>query len=125
MGQAKRRREALGSAYGTPEASNAQARLDAAALRSISRALADGVPVLLLGTRAAAAPLACPGSMKSPQVLRCPQLWPGTGRRIRCPPQASAPTGWWWWELEVRACSTAPCSLDYLTALAEAQREIR
>ena len=60
MGQAKQRREKLGALYGTPEGSNRkliayqgfdQADLDRRALIRIQSALAQGLPVLLIGTK--------------------------------------------------------------------------
>jgi hypothetical protein len=66
MGQAKRRKEALGFKYGTPEGSNrplvayqgfTQSQLDRKALRKIANAKSQGIPVLLIGTHKAS-PLA-------------------------------------------------------------------
>ena len=62
MGQAKQRRKKLGALYGTPEGSNRkliayqgfdQAELDRRALIRIQGALAQGLPVLLIGTKGA------------------------------------------------------------------------
>jgi hypothetical protein len=62
MGQAKRRKAALGNAYGTPEGSNrplivyqgfVQTELDSKALPQIQAALAKGQHVTLVGTQAA------------------------------------------------------------------------
>jgi hypothetical protein len=62
MGQAKRRKAALGDAYGTPEGSNrslivykgfVQTELDSKALSQIQAALAKGQHVTLVGTQAA------------------------------------------------------------------------
>ncbi len=62
MGQAKQRRKKLGALYGTPEGSNRkliafqgsdQSELDLKALTRIKKALAKGLPVLLIGTEAA------------------------------------------------------------------------
>ena len=62
MGQAKRRKAALGNAYGTPEGSNRslivyegfiQRELDLKALQQIQAALAKGQHVTLVGTQAA------------------------------------------------------------------------
>ena len=62
MGQAKQRRKILGPLYGTPEGSNRntivlqgrdQSELDRKALPRIKKALAKGLPVLLIGTEAA------------------------------------------------------------------------
>jgi hypothetical protein len=62
MGEAKRRRQALGSLYGTPEGSNRpliaykgfdQPELDRMALTRIRSALAAGQSVVLIGTEAA------------------------------------------------------------------------
>ena len=62
MGQAKRRKAALGNAYGTPEGSNrslivyqgfVQTELDSKALPQIQAALAKGQRVTLVGTQSA------------------------------------------------------------------------
>jgi hypothetical protein len=62
MGQAKRRKDVLGDAYGTPEGSNQklvayrgsdQSELDRKALNRILAAKAAGMPVTLVGTKAA------------------------------------------------------------------------
>jgi hypothetical protein len=62
MGQAKRRKAALGDAYGAPEGSNrslivyegfVQRELDLEALQQIQAALAKGQHVTLVGTQAA------------------------------------------------------------------------
>lgn len=62
MGQARRRRHALGALYGTPEGSNRpliayqgtdQADLDQKALAQIRTAQATGQPITLIGTEAA------------------------------------------------------------------------
>jgi hypothetical protein len=62
MGEARRRKKALGFAYGTPESSNhpliayqgfTQKELDSKALQHIQAALAKGQHVTLIGTQAA------------------------------------------------------------------------
>ena len=62
MGQAKRRKEKLGDAYGTPEGSNRslvaykgfdQSEMDIRGQQVIRRAQAAGEPVVLIGTEAA------------------------------------------------------------------------
>jgi hypothetical protein len=79
MGQARQRREKLGALYGTPEGSNRklivfrgsdQPELDKKALIRIQEALAKGLPVLLIGTKAAR-PLAT--AAKLPWVHELPK----------------------------------------------------